>query len=185
LIQKVFQMFVEAADFWSAAFFILYSHSARQVTDENLALSRAISAYSGNCNGGLTEITCDDDGNPDGNGLFSLLELTGQTPGSTLYIRAWETDNNPNSKGDFLICAWDPNPCPDYSAATGIPLTGPQNADADFESDNQIDSDQVIDAPATMVDYDSAVSIQLQQGFEVKGGVVFHAFIDGCVGNGL
>ena len=147
----------------------------------------AISAYSGNCNVGLTEIACDDDGNPNGNGLFSLLELTGQTPGSTLYIRAWEHGNSPDAKGDFLICAWDtnPNPCPDYSAATGTPLTGPQNADADFESDNQIDSDQLIDAPATMVDYDSAVSIQLQQGFEVKGGVVFHAFIDGCVGNGL
>lgn len=73
-------------------------------------------------------------------------------------------------------------PCRDYSAATGTPLTGTQNMNRDVESDNQIDSDQVIDAPATTVDYDSAVSVNMMQGFEVKGGVVFHAFIDGCGG---
>lgn len=154
------------------------------INGANAFQDSAISAYSGSCNGGLTEIACNDDV-PGQASFFSLLELTGQVPGSTIYIRAWEFGNEAEAKGDFLICAWDPNNCPDYSAATGTPLTGMQTADADFESDDPIDSDQIIDMPATMVDYDSAVSVHLIEGFEVRGGVEFHAFIDGCVGNGL
>ncbi len=71
--------------------------SAGGFSDSGLAV------YSGSC-GSLTEIECDDD---DGPGLFSKIELSGQTPGDILYVRVWEYGNN--SFGDFGICAYDPN----------------------------------------------------------------------------
>jgi hypothetical protein len=48
---------------------------------------------------------CDDDDSDDG--LFSLISLTGRTPGETLYARVWEFGNN--SFGSFQVSAWDPN----------------------------------------------------------------------------
>jgi len=68
---------------------------------------------------------------------------------------------------------------PEFSIANGNPLTGIQNANADFETDGIIESDQKIVQPA-IVDYDSGTSIELLEGFEVRVGAVFHAFIDGC-----
>ncbi|WP_143754216.1 T9SS type A sorting domain-containing protein [Chryseobacterium sp. 52] len=62
----------------------------------------SLSIYSGTC-GSLTEIGCNDDG---GDGLFSLIALTGQTPGATLYISAWKYDSG-EASGDFLISAYD------------------------------------------------------------------------------
>ena len=59
-----------------------------------------MSIYSGTC-GALTEIECDDDDSADG--LFSMITLTGQTPGDILYIRVWEFGNN--AFGEFNICA--------------------------------------------------------------------------------
>lgn len=64
-----------------------------------------MSLYSGAC-GALTEIECDDDGSPDG--LFSLVELTGQTPGDVIYVRVWEWGNN--AFGTFSVCAYEPAP---------------------------------------------------------------------------
>lgn len=139
----------------------------------------AMSAYTGNCNGGLTEIACSDD---EGTNFFSILSLTGLTPGSTLYIRVWEFGND--AFGTFSICAW--STCADYSAATGTPLTGTQSMSADYESNVQIDSDQII--TSGNVDYDSALSIELHPGFEVvtdpnsANSPEFRAFIDGCGG---
>jgi len=70
------------------------------ITDSGMA------AYSGTC-GALTLIACDDDG---GNGLMSSLNITGQTPGSTIYIRFWEFSNDNN--GSFGICVTEPaGPC--------------------------------------------------------------------------
>lgn len=84
-----------------------------------------LSIYSGSC-GSLTEIGCDDDG---GQGLFSLLSLTGQTPGATLYISVWKYDSSTNS-GEFQISAYQPtipnnNNC---SGAIAMPIA------ADFDS---------------------------------------------------
>jgi Secretion system C-terminal sorting domain/Cleaved Adhesin Domain len=45
-----------------------------------------IEAFSGTC-GALVSIDCDDDG---GAGVFSLLDLIGLTPSSTIYVRVWE-----------------------------------------------------------------------------------------------
>ncbi len=67
------------------------------ITDGGMAV------YSGSC-GALSLVACDDDSSP--NGLMSMLAITGQTPGATLWIRIWEYGNNNN--GTFGICATDP-----------------------------------------------------------------------------
>lgn len=81
------------------------------------------------------------------------------------------------------------SPCPDDYANGGLPnsappLTGLQDVDADYETDGDIISDQIIGSidPDIMVDYDSGTMITLKEGFEVSLGVRFHAFIDGCGG---
>lgn len=64
---------------------------------------------------------------------------------------------------------------------TNYTLTGVQSMSEDFETDGTIISDQMISSNAT-VDYDSGVSVSLEENFETELGVTFHAFIDGCVG---
>lgn len=83
------------------------------ITDGGMAI------YSGTCSA-LTLIECDDD---DGTGAMSLITLTGQTPGATLFVRVWEFGNDNN--GTFGICAHVPpsgpvndNPC----SATALPV---------------------------------------------------------------
>jgi len=55
-------------------------------------------AYSGSC-GALSLIACDDNSGP---GFFPELTLD-ETPGSTVFVQLWETNNN--VQGDFSICA--------------------------------------------------------------------------------
>lgn len=62
-----------------------------------------ITAYSGTC-GALTDLGCDDDA---GAGFFSLLSLTGQTPGSTLYVSVWRFSLGVGVDGTFKISAYD------------------------------------------------------------------------------
>ncbi len=64
-------------------------------------LDTVITAYSGTC-GALTQVGCDDDGADTGS--YSKLNLTAQTPGSTLYIRAYEYSND--NSGAFGITAY-------------------------------------------------------------------------------
>lgn len=70
------------------------------ITDGGMA------AYSGTC-GALTLIECDDDDST--NGLMSYLNLTGLTPGNTIFIRVWEYGND--NPGSFGICITSPT-CP-------------------------------------------------------------------------
>lgn len=89
-----------------------------------------VSAFTGVC-GQLTAIGCDDDGGPAGaNNLMSILSLTGQTPGSTLYVSVWRFGGGTGVNGTFAISAYDaslandsfdnanfayyPNPVKDY-----------------------------------------------------------------------
>ncbi len=58
-------------------------------------------------------------------------------------------------------------------------LTGQESTIADYETDGIIHSTQTIDSTA-IVDYDSALEICLNNGFEVKVGALFEAFINGC-----
>ncbi|MBF6607651.1 MAG: fibronectin type III domain-containing protein [Flavobacterium sp.] len=61
-----------------------------------------ITAYSGTC-GALTQISCDDDGAA--TGAYSLLTVSGQVPGSTIYVRVYEYGND--NEGPFAISAYD------------------------------------------------------------------------------
>lgn len=81
------------------------------ITDSGMAV------YSGTC-GGLTLVTCDDDSSA--NGLMSSINLTGQTPGATLFIRVWEYGND--SPGTFGICVTTPGPPVNDSCATAVAL---------------------------------------------------------------
>ncbi len=64
------------------------------------------------CGGPFVLVACDDNNSP--NGAMPMLSLTGQTPGTTLWIRVWENGNNNN--GSFSICAYDPPPPLCYTA---------------------------------------------------------------------
>jgi hypothetical protein len=59
------------------------------------------------CNGTFSLVSCDDDSSP--NGSMPKLTVLGQTPGSTLYIRIWEFNND--NPGTFGICATVTGPC--------------------------------------------------------------------------
>ena len=62
-----------------------------------------MAVYSGDPNTTLTQVpsSCTDD---EGTNAFSLVNLTGQTPGDTLYIRVWEYAND--AFGTFQISAY-------------------------------------------------------------------------------
>lgn len=80
------------------------------ITDSGLAL------YSGTC-GSLSLIDCDDDS---GTGNMSLINATGLTPGSTIYVRVWEFNNN--DFDTFNICAYSaPEIDVERNTGTSIP----------------------------------------------------------------
>jgi hypothetical protein len=57
--------------------------------------------FSGTCTA-LVAVECDDD---DGTGSFSIIALTGRTPGEVLYVRVWEYAND--AVGTFQVSAYD------------------------------------------------------------------------------
>lgn len=62
-----------------------------------------LAVYSGSCDT-LAFLECDDD---DGNSSFSKISLTGQTPGTTLYISAAQYGTDITERGEFKISAYD------------------------------------------------------------------------------
>ncbi len=62
-------------------------------------------------------------------------------------------------------------------------LSGTESGIYDYETNGIITSTQIIDATAR-VDYDSAIEINMNVGFEVVLGATFNAFIDGCNSGG-
>ncbi len=67
-------------------------------------IDTVITAYSGDC-AFPTQVGCDDDGAAEFAVGFSKLSLTGQTPGMTIFIRAYEYSND--AAGSFGISAYD------------------------------------------------------------------------------
>ena len=134
--------------------------------------------YDGSC-GALNLLASSDDDCQMGAGqndyASEILDLTINS-GQVLYIE-WD-DRWSSDSFDFVI-EFESLCEPEFSFTNGNPLTGIQNTDADYETDGIIESDQAIVQPA-VVDYDSGTSIDLLEGFEVRVGAVFHAFIDGC-----
>ncbi|MBY0486495.1 MAG: T9SS type A sorting domain-containing protein [Flavobacteriaceae bacterium] len=66
------------------------------ITDTGMAV------YSGNCSN-LALVSCDDD--TSASGLFSLVSLTGRTPGEVLYVNVWEYGGG--TIGQFQVSAYD------------------------------------------------------------------------------
>ena len=66
----------------------------------------AMAFYTGTCNS-LTQLDCDGNNAP-GSGSMPEITATGLTPGTTLWIRFWESNNN--DFGTFEICATTPIP---------------------------------------------------------------------------
>jgi len=84
------------------------------ITDGGMAI------YSGTC-GSLTLIECDDDDS--GNGAMSMIDRSGLTPSSTIYIRVWEYGGD--IQGSFGICVYDPLPPCAGTPAAGTILAAP------------------------------------------------------------
>lgn len=72
------------------------NNNSSAISDSGLAV------YSGSC-GALVLVECDDDDSADGN--FSLISLTGRTPGEVLFVRVWEYNND--AFGTFLVSTYD------------------------------------------------------------------------------
>lgn len=87
-------------------------------TNTGVVTDSGMTVYSGSC-GSLALVSCDDDSSTNGN--MSYISLTGQTPGSTLYIRLFEYGNNNN--GTFDICITDPTPSCSTPTAQPTALT--------------------------------------------------------------
>ncbi len=66
-------------------------------------LDTVITAYTGNCNNPL-QLACNDDNLTAGT-AYSILVLTGQTPGTTILLRVYEYNND--TTGGFGISAYD------------------------------------------------------------------------------
>ncbi|WP_156176468.1 fibronectin type III domain-containing protein, partial [Hymenobacter terrenus] len=88
------------------------------VTGGSPIVDTGIAIYSGAC-GSLTLVECDDDDSPTGN--YSLVELTGRTPGEVLYVRAWAFNNN--NAGLIAVCATSPSNCAPPTAPTSSNVT--------------------------------------------------------------
>lgn len=68
-------------------------------TETGVILDGGMAVYSGDCTN-LILIDCDDDGSQ--NGTMSFISVSGQAPGTDLWIRVWEYGGNNN--GTFGIC---------------------------------------------------------------------------------
>lgn len=150
--------------------------AAGVMTDGGMAI------YSGAC-GALTLLQCDDDSGP---GAMSLITLTGQTPGATLYVRVWEFGNNNN--GTFSICATQPpgppandNPC----SATAIPV----NASCSFTTTTNTSATASPGVPApgcasysggdvwytVVVPASGSVTVETNTGVMTDGGMAIYS----------
>ena len=72
------------------------NNNSSNITDTGMAV------YSGTC-GSLTLVECDDDDSDDGN--FSLISLSGRTPGEVLLVRVWEYGGG--TEDTFQVSAYD------------------------------------------------------------------------------
>ena len=78
-------------------------------TQEGTMEDGVMAIYSGTCDA-LTLIDCNDDGSPSGGFYMPYLKADNLTPGSTVWIRIWEFNNDEN--GSFGLCVTIPPPPP-------------------------------------------------------------------------
>src|SRR3989338_197906 len=91
-------------DVWYS-FVVPASGSVQLDSSPGTTTDGGMAIYSGAC-GSLTLIACDDDSSP--NGAMSLINATGLTPGSTIYIRMWDYGGG---TGTFSLCVAAAQPC--------------------------------------------------------------------------
>lgn len=72
------------------------NNNSSNIADTGMAV------YSGTC-GSLSLVECDDDDSDDGN--FSLISLSGRTPGEVLLVRVWNYGGG--TEGTFQVSAYD------------------------------------------------------------------------------
>ncbi|MNJ84230.1 hypothetical protein D3C87_16780 [compost metagenome] len=105
-------------------------------------LDSGLAFYTGTC-GALTLLECDDDDSPNGN--MSMINRTGLTPGSTIFIRVWEFGGDNN--GTFQICASAPLPMTNDDPCTATPLTA--NASCSYSTTSNIGATATAGVPAS------------------------------------
>lgn len=96
---------------------IIFDSNTGGITDGGMAL---YTTAPNTCSGTFTLLECDDDDS--GNGAMPYIDRPGLTPGTTVWIRFWEYNNDAN--GTFQICAYAPTPPAndDPCAATVLPV---------------------------------------------------------------
>lgn len=95
----------EGGDVWYSVVVPASGNLTIETADANATaepIDTVIAVYSGTC-GALTEVSCDDDGAATDS--YSMVTVTGQTPGSTLFLRVYEYGND--VVGEFGISAYD------------------------------------------------------------------------------
>jgi len=143
------------------------------------------------CSGEVAVFTATPSGESNYN-FFKDMNLNGQLDaGESLQNGNLENFSSMNLiQNDVIgIEVADVNGCTSYSYTTVQiinftnlnALTGTELSIADYETNDTIQSTQLI-KPSATVDYDAAKQICLGPGFEVESGAVFSAFIDGCNG---
>ncbi len=98
----------EGGDVWFSVVVPASGNVTIETSDDGSGLFDTVIEVYDAC-GGIV-LGCDDDIVFEGGG-FSNLTLTGQTPGTTLYIAVWEHEND--AIGSFNICAYEPITTPD------------------------------------------------------------------------
>ena len=150
--------------------------------------------------GDFTISWTDQSGNDgDGNGVFAQhFDPNGDTIGGEFLVNTFTTGFQDASSvavdvdGDVVI-AWSSFPqdgseggvylknfdccAPEFTVANATQLTG-RIINNTYQTAGNMESLQVLDGGETH--YDAANCIELLAGFEVVGGTVFRAFIDGC-----
>ncbi|MEI8202249.1 MAG: T9SS type A sorting domain-containing protein [Bacteroidota bacterium] len=108
------------ADVWFSA---VVPASGRLIFDSKNEgiVNGGMAIYSGNCNS-LTLIACDD--NSSSNPGMPLINRSGLTPDSTIFIRFWE--NGSATGGAFDLCVYDP-PMPSNDDCSGAILIVPDS----------------------------------------------------------
>lgn len=127
-----------------------------------------LTVYTGDCNS-LTEIACDDDS---GAGSFSKVKLSGQTPGTTLYISVWKYSSN-TENGEFQVSAYEVSPPSNNNCAGATTLT----VGTDFPSGSVIASNSgaTTDGALPSCNLDSVENIWFKVVVPASGNITLEA----------
>jgi cysteine-rich repeat protein len=152
-----------------------------QITDPQELYDSVLTVYSGAC-GSLTEIGCNDDGGEGDNALMSKVELTGQTPGATLYVGVWKYGTNADNAGAFKVAAYDASLSnPSFDADTLSMYPNPVKGILNISYSKTIDKVQVYSLLGQEVITNPASQNQLDMAPLAPGAYFVKVTADGLV----